>query len=175
MSPKQNGGISRSEKVKSIDKNSEIYKINTAERPPHIVFSERLKDLSGKIVGEEKNPYLAAKKIFTWIDENIPWASAREYSTIDNIPEYAVENKHGDCGIQTLLFMTLARINGIPTRWQSGWMMHPGEVNLHDWCEAYFEGYGWVPVDQSFGLRKSEDEKREIFLFGRNRFLQVYC
>ena len=30
-------------------------------------------------------------------------------------------------------------------------MLHPGEVNLHDWSETYFEGIGWVPTDQSFG------------------------
>ena len=30
-------------------------------------------------------------------------------------------------------------------------MVHPHEQNLHDWGEIYFEGVGWVPVDQSFG------------------------
>ena len=30
-------------------------------------------------------------------------------------------------------------------------MLHPGEKNLHDWAEVYFEGVGWVPVDVSFG------------------------
>ena len=48
--------------------------------------------------------------------------------------------------------MTLCRCKGIPARWQSGLMMHPGSKNLHDWCEVYFEGCGWVPVDQSFGV-----------------------
>ena len=46
----------------------------------------------------------------------------------------------------------MARYAGIPAKWQSGWMLHPDEVNLHDWAEAYFEGIGWVPVDVSFGL-----------------------
>lgn len=31
-------------------------------------------------------------------------------------------------------------------------MMHPKAWNLHDWAEIYFEGIGWVPVDQSFGI-----------------------
>ena len=43
------------------------------------------------------------------------------------------------------------RTLGVPARWESGWMMHPGEVNYHDWAEVYFEGVGWVPVDVSFG------------------------
>ncbi|MGE5399943.1 MAG: transglutaminase-like domain-containing protein [Ignavibacteriales bacterium] len=153
-----------SSKVADYDKLSELYSINTAERPPHIVFSKEIRELSDKIVGKETNPYLKAKLIFKWINDNIPWAGAREYSTLDNIPAYSLENRHGDCGIKTLLFMTLARYNGIPTKWQSGWMMHPVEVNLHDWCEAYFEGYGWVPVDQSFGLQNySDDENIKYF------------
>jgi transglutaminase-like putative cysteine protease len=74
-----------------------------------------------------------------------------------DIPGFVMEQRHGDCGMQTLLFMTLARSVGIPVKWQSGWMLHPGEVNLHDWCEVWYEGIGWVPVDQSFGLQNSPD------------------
>lgn len=152
--------------IKPYDKNSELYKTFTAERPPHIVFTDKIKSLSKEIVGDEKNPYLIAKKIFTWISENIPWAGAREYSTIENISDYCITNKHGDCGIKTLLFMTLCRYNGIPIKWQSGWMLHPGEVNLHDWSEVYFEGYGWVPADQSFGLTDSQDEDVKYYFLG---------
>ncbi|HOW89484.1 MAG TPA: transglutaminase-like domain-containing protein, partial [Elusimicrobiales bacterium] len=131
----------------------------------HIVFTDRVRELSGKIVGGEKNPYLAARKIFAWVSENIPWAGAREYSTIDNIPDYGLSNRHGDCGIQTLVFITLARYNGIPAKWQSGWMLHPGKVNLHDWSEIYLEGYGWVPMDQSFGVLKAGGNDREKFFY----------
>lgn len=152
--------------IKPYDKNSDLYKTFTAERPPHIVFTDKIKNLSKEIVGDEKNPYLIAKKIFTWISENIPWAGAREYSTIENISDYCLTSKHGDCGIKTLLFMTLCRYNGIPVKWQSGWMLHPGEVNLHDWSEVYFEGYGWVPADQSFGLMDSKDEDVKYFYLG---------
>uniref|UniRef100_A0A832G5Y9 Transglutaminase domain-containing protein n=1 Tax=Ignavibacterium album TaxID=591197 RepID=A0A832G5Y9_9BACT len=152
--------------IKPYNKNSGLYKTFTAERPPHIVFSDKIKKLSEEIVGDELNPYLIAKKIFTWISTNIPWAGAREYSTIENISEYCIDRKHGDCGIKTLLFMTLCRYNGIPAKWQSGWMLHPGEVNLHDWCEIYLEGYGWLPVDQSFGLVDSELEDERYFFLG---------
>ena len=152
--------------IEPYNKESDLYKNFTAERAPHIIFTEKIKNLSKEIVGDEKNPYMAAKKIFTWISSNIPWAGAREYSTIENISDYCITNGHGDCGIKTLLFMTLCRYNGIPAKWQSGWMLHPGEINLHDWCEIYFEGYGWVPVDQSFGLVDSELEDEKYFFLG---------
>ena len=156
----------QTELIKPYNKESGLYKNHTKENTPHIVFTDKIKNLSKEIVGDEENPYLIAKKIFTWISANIPWAGAREYSTIENISDYCISRKHGDCGIKTLLFMTLCRFNGIPAKWQSGWMLHPGEVNLHDWCEIYFEGYGWVPVDQSFGLVESENEDEKYFFLG---------
>ncbi|PIQ08899.1 MAG: cysteine protease [Ignavibacteriales bacterium CG18_big_fil_WC_8_21_14_2_50_31_20] len=147
---------------------SDDYKKYTSERLPHIQFTERVKMLSQKIVGDETNPIVKAKKIFKWINDNIPWAGAREYSTIDNISDYCLATGHGDCGIKSLTFITLARYNGIPAKWESGLMLHPDNLNLHDWAEAYFEGIGWVPVDQSFGLTNSEDENVHWFFLGGN-------
>ena len=146
------------EEVLPYDTTSQLFLEFTKERPPHIVFSDEIEALSSQIVGNEKNPVRIVRKIFQWINDNIPWASALEYSTVKCIPGYVLENRHGDCGMQSLLFITLARYNGIPAKWQSGWYMFPVQTNMHDWAEVYYEGTGWVPVDQSFGLIDSEDE-----------------
>jgi hypothetical protein len=152
--------------IKPYDKNSEEYKHYTAERDPHLLFTPSVKALSQQIVGDEKDPYQIAKKIFNYITDHYPWAGAREYSTIENIPDYVIANNHGDCGQVTLLFMVLCRYNGIPARWESGWMLHPGNKNLHDWGQVYFEGPGWVPVDQSFGRQQLEDNNAKEFYLG---------
>lgn len=156
------------EKVMPYNTKSREYKKYTAERDKHIIFTPQMRALAQQIVGDETNPYLQAKRIFRWVNDNFPWASAREYSTIENIPEYVVENGHGDCGQVTLLFMTLCRICGIPTQWQSGFVVHPDSWNLHDWGLIYFEPYGWVPVDQSFGIPTyaDTDAERDYFLGG---------
>ena len=151
------------EHLKPYDTSSAVYKEFTAERPPQIVFTDEIIQLANLILDGETNPLLKTHKIYNWINGSVRWASALEYGTIPNIPEYVLKNQHGDCGMQTLLFMTLARSQGIPVKWQSGWMLHPGEVNLHDWCEVYFEGVGWVPVDQSFGLQNDAGEKVRNF------------
>jgi len=150
----------------SLTLSSDSVKEFTSERPPHIVFTPELKRLSESIVGTERDPLTKARLIFTWISANIPWASALEYSTIPNITAYCIKNRHGDCGIKSLLFMTLCRYNGIPAKWQSGWMLHPVEVNLHDWAEIFLDGYGWVPVDQSFGVQDSADPRVKYFFLG---------
>lgn len=138
------------EDVKPYDKESELYKKYTAERKTHVIFTPAIKELADSIVGTESNPHKKFLKIFKYIADNYPWGSAREYSTIENIPEYVMNIKHGDCGQVSLLLITMCRYSGIPAKWQSGWMLHPGKVNLHDWAEVYFEGIGWIPVDQSF-------------------------
>jgi len=151
------------EQIKPYKTEGELYKEFTAERLPQIVFSPEIRKLAGRILAGETNPLLKVRKLYKWINDSIRWASALEYSTFTNIPHYVLANHHGDCGMQTLLFMSLARSQGIPAKWQSGWMLHPREVNLHDWCEVYYEGVGWVPVDQSFGLQNSNDEKVRSF------------
>lgn len=135
------------------------------EQPPHLVFSPEIRRLSKEIVGDETNPYLKARRIFQWIDGHIPWAGAREYSTLECLPHYALTNQHGDCGIQTMLFMVLCRLNGIPARWESGWVTGESS-NMHDWCQIFLEPYGWMPVDASFGLVPSSNERERWFFLG---------
>ena len=58
------------------------------ERAPHIVFTDAIRRFSREVVGQETNPYRIAQKLFAAVDR-IPWAGAREYSTITNISDYA--------------------------------------------------------------------------------------
>jgi hypothetical protein len=133
------------------------------EEAPHMLFTPELRKLSREIVGEETNPVVIARKLFAWVDTNVTWASAREYSTVPSLSMYPFENRHGDCGMQTLLFMTLCRLNGIPARWQSGWEFRPPDQSMHDWGMIYFEPYGWVPMDVTYGLRDTANEAMKYF------------
>ena len=154
-------------KILPYDRNSDLYKKYTAEQLPDICFTENIRHITDSITGSEEKPFEILKKIYYWIDENIPWAGSLEYSTMPNIPEYVLRNRRGDCGMQTFLLMSMLRYKGIPVRWQSGWMMPPENENLHDWCEVYFEGPGWIPVDMSYGLQYSCDRKiREFYISG---------
>ena len=145
--------------IKPYDKDSEIYRKYTEFQTPHIV---RLDDLAKEIVGEETNPFRQSELVFNYIVKHYPWAGAREYSTIPCIPQYVIEQRHGDCGQVALLYISLMRTLGVPARWESGWMLHPNEKNLHDWAEVYFEGVGWVPIDVSFGRYTNADDNRVV-------------
>ena len=142
--------------LKPYDKTSETY-VRYTRLPdgPHIVDMAKL---AHEIVGDETEPFAQSELVYDYIINRYPWAGAREYSTLSCIPQYVVDEGHGDCGQVSLLYISLMRSLGVPARWESGWMLHHGEVNLHDWAEVYFEGVGWVPVDVSFGRYTSSDD-----------------
>jgi len=150
------------------DREGELFKTYTAERIPHLQFSEQLQTLTDRITKDAATPVEILQACYRYIALHYPWASALEYSTIADIPRYVIENRKGDCGQVALLLIDMLRYKGIPARWQSGWMLHPGEVNLHDWAECYFEGPGWIPVDMSFGRGEEIPSKpgREFFMSG---------
>lgn len=137
-----------------------------AERAPHVVFTDAMRLFSAQVVGDETNPYLIARRLFDAVDR-IPWAGAREYSTITNLGDYALKAGHADCGQQTLLLITLLRLNGIPARWQSGWIFSDaGYDNMHDWGWLYLAPYGWLPMDVTFGRLAGDDPALEHFYLG---------
>ena len=136
------------------------------ERPPHIVFTPAMRAFSREVVGDETDKRRIARKLFAAVDR-IPWAGALEYSTIPNISDYALHAGHADCGQQTLLLMTLLRLNGIPARWQSGMVFSDGDYdNLHDWGWMYLEPEGWIPMDVTTGRLQSADARVADFYLG---------
>ena len=160
--------------VRPCDPNDPAVKGFTGEAP-HVVFTPEMRALSKKIVGDETNPCLKAKKCFDWIAQNIKYSYAIEYSTIRNISDYCRTKGYGDCGQEAMLFITLCRLNGVPARWQSAWNTFPGDKDIHDWTEIYLAPYGWVPVDPYMGLwamryanTLTAEQRRQIrdFYFG---------
>lgn len=144
------------------------FALYTQEKLPHVVTHGKVKNLAESIVEGKTLIYDKALLLFDWMSDHLKWASAREYSTIACIPEYVLNVMHGDCGQVTLLYMSLCRSVGIPVRWQSGFMLHTGYENLHDWCEVYFPGVGWRSIDVSFGRQDwSSNVAIKYFYFGQ--------
>ncbi|HEX4794538.1 MAG TPA: transglutaminase domain-containing protein [Humisphaera sp.] len=139
---------------------------NLNQRPPHILFTPELQKTVAEVVGAETNPLIKARRIFSWVDANIAYNAEVEYSTIRSLSGKALASRRGDCGVQTMLFIAMCRCAGVPARWQSGWETKPLDWNMHDWAEIYVEPWGWLPVDASYGRRKSDDPEVREFYFG---------
>lgn len=137
----------------------------TAERLPHIPITPAIRALAADITAGQTNPLAKARAIFKWIDDNIVYAFQEEYCLIPSIGQGVLAARRGDCGVQAMAFIMLARAAGIPARWQSGHRAGPEELRMHDWCEFYVEPWGWLPCDPSDGMQKSEDpEVRDFYL-----------
>jgi transglutaminase-like putative cysteine protease len=167
------------EKIQPYAPNDEAVKKYTGEAP-HVVFTPEIKALSAKIVGNETNPMLKAKKIYDWLSDNLQYSYSLEYSTMRNISDYTRSHCYGDCGQQALLFITLCRYNGVPARWQAGWNLFPKATSNHDWAEMYFAPYGWMPVDPYVGnyamryattlTREQRIEIRDFYFGGLDQY-----
>ncbi len=152
--------------VKPYDKDSTAYRENTAERPPHIAFTPELRAKVDEVVAGEQNPLLRALSIYRWVVQNMKYCAEMEYSTIPSISQKAFTTLKGDCGVQSLLFITMCRAAGIPARWRSGWETEPGGSNMHDWAEFYVAPWGWLPADASYGLQEHKDPAVQEFYCG---------
>jgi len=137
-----------------------------APRPPHILFTPRMKEAVAQVVGDKTNPLAKARKIFHYVDSKMRYCAEEEYCLIPSFSTKALTSLKGDCGIQGTLFITMCRAAGIPARWQSGWETKPINWNMHDWAEFYVEPWGWLPADPSYGLQKSDREDIREFYFG---------
>lgn len=153
-------------KVKPYDTDGDLYRQYTAEREPHLLLTPEIRAAASEAVGEENNPYLKARKIFDWIQRNITYAYMLEYSTVPNLSQWCLKYGHGDCGVQSLLYIAMCRAEGMPARWQSGWSAEPDNDGMHDWSEIYIKPFGWLRVDPSRGYLNSDDEAVRWFHFG---------
>lgn len=79
---------------------------------------------------------------------------------------WACESKRGNCTDFHSLFASMARSQGIPTRFEIGFPLpadkHEAEIpGYHCWSDFYLEGKGWIPVDISEAWK--HQEKKDYF------------
>ena len=139
----------------------------TSEQYPHIRFTPTVRALAEEIRGEETDPLRLAKRVYDWICHNVRYSYVRDYLLIENIPEFVMVNRYGDCGTMALVFITLCRAMGIPAKWQSGSSCRPDGIGSHDWAMFYVAPYGWLYCDPSYGVGayKSRNETRRAHYF----------
>ena len=81
---------------------------------------------------------------------------------VTDVADYFLfELRRGYCDYYATAFVTLARLNGLPTRFATGfsegswdpdngiWIITEGDA--HSWPEVYFPTYGWIPFEPTAG------------------------
>ena len=122
-----------------------------AQLPPHIVFTPYLRALHAEIAGGEADALRLARRFYDFVTTQVNYSFMRPYFLLESGAEFTAVNLRGDCGLQSLLFIALCRLSGIPARWQSGLCAQPDDVGSHDWSQFYLAPYGWLFADCSMG------------------------
>lgn len=94
-----------------------------------------------------ESPEMTASAIYEWLTENIYYSG---YSSRERDAAYTIRERRGDCTEYMYLAMALARLNGIPARGVSGYILEPGSAfeadGLHNWAEVLIDGV-WEILD----------------------------
>jgi len=162
--------------VGEYDTGSDFYKVYTASRGNTEITPE-ISETAHQVVGDETNPYLAAKKLYDYVVGNVYYGHLPHLAMWPRgEPEsvYVHEQRVGDCGAQCIYFTALCRAVGIPCRTTGGWQLIAGDFASHMWAEFYLPNYGWIPADTSVAqipdyipdLSEEENKEFKDFLFG---------
>ena len=150
---------------------AEIRETYTADGSRLRIHSPYIQETVKKVVGDEKNPYWIARKIYDFIIDSV------EYEMVGgwDVPEVVLKRGTGSCSEYTFLFVALCRAAGLPARYQGGIVVRGDDASIdeafHRWAQIFLPGYGWVPVDASRGDAESPADQARAFGELKNRFL----
>lgn len=124
----------------------------------YVVIDDSIRQLADQIAGDEKNPVLAARKIYDWVLRNIDYwvkdPKTKKASPVGSTT-YCLIFRTGNCTDFESLWTSLARAKGIQTRIVYGSFFKPEfdgqnqDQSYHCWAQFYAPGLGWVPHDVS--------------------------
>jgi transglutaminase-like putative cysteine protease len=110
-------------------------------------------------------PFEKAKDIYGYVFRTMRYDKTGEgWGHGDTL--WACDSKHGNCTDFHSVFISMARAEKIPARFQIGFPIpadkHSAEIpGYHCWAEFYLDGTGWVPVDISEAWK--HQEKHDYF------------
>ncbi|KKL64055.1 hypothetical protein LCGC14_2168860, partial [marine sediment metagenome] len=175
------------------DTTDEIFKFYNNQTEPYYERDDlSLIELSNNLVNPDDNPIEKAEKISNWISNNIDYNVNMPSQEMGAL--WAYNNLEGDCSEYSSLMITLLRIQEIPARKVSGflisndlaikpqvgdeWTFHASESssNLigHAWVEYYVPNIGWIACDPTWNYFNQIDYLRLNLNVGANFFFPPY-
>lgn len=144
--------------------------------------------LSDSIVSPSDNPIEKAEKIYNWVSNNIDYRGDLD---VEKGALWAYNNLEGDCSEFSSLMITLLRIQNIPARKITGFLVSnnpslrpkpgdtwsfdatestPAEIMGHAWVEYYVPDIGWIACDPTWDYFNRIDYLRFNLNVGANFF-----
>lgn len=124
-----------------------------------------------KSIGDEKNPYRIARKIFNYLIDNMYYEMVGGWNTAPTV----LERGNGSCSEYTFVYISMCRAAGLPARYVGSVVVRGDDASMddvfHRWAEVYLPNFGWIPVDPSGGDNRWPRDQAEYFGHLSNRFL----
>jgi len=124
-----------------------------------------------KTIGDEKNYYWKARKLYDFLLENMYYELAGGWNTAPTV----IKRGNGSCSEYTFSIISLCRAAGIPIRYVGSIVIRGDDASwddvYHRWAQIYMPGYGWIDVDASRGDKEWPADQGRAFGGFSNAFL----
>ena len=126
----------------------------------------RMKELADQNTRGKQGTVARAHALYDYVFETVRYdKSGTGWGRGDSL--WVCDSKHGNCTDFHSLFISMARAEGIPARFEIGFPLPPASEGsipgYHCWAEFYVNGPGWVPVDISEAWK---DPHKHDYFFG---------
>ena len=150
---------------------NDIKSLYTANGTKYQTDDPYIQDLAKKIVGDEKNPYWIARKIFDHVRNTLEYKLEGGWNTAPVV----LKRGTGSCSEYTFSFIALCRAAGLPARYVGSVVVRGDDASLddvlHRWPEVYLPNYGWIPIDPQGGDKPLPRDRAMNIGHLSNRFL----
>lgn len=133
----------------------------------------RVRDLALEITDGIENPYEKAKAIESYLRTNYPYdLNVPSPPSEQDVTDYFLfDLRRGYCDYYATAMVVLARVNGLPARFVSGYTSGTydapnaqyviRELNAHSWVEIYFPEIGWVEFEPTASEPEIQRQREE--------------
>ncbi len=143
----------------------------TANGSKYCIDDPYIQKIAKEIVGDERNPYRIARRIFDYIRTTLEYKLEGGW----NVAPVVLQRGTGSCSEYSFSFIALCRAAGLPARYVGAVVVRGDDASLdeyfHRWPEVYLPNYGWVPVDPQGGDKDLARDRANSIGRLSNRFL----
>lgn len=150
---------------------ADIKEAYTSNESKYQLEDEFIQKKAKEIVGDEQNPYWAARKIFDYVRNTLEYKLEGGW----NVAPVVLQRGTGSCSEYTFSFIALCRAAGIPARYVGAIVVRGDDASFddvfHRWPEIYLPNYGWIPIDPQGGDKEIPRDRAMNIGHLSNRFL----
>jgi transglutaminase-like putative cysteine protease len=118
----------------------------------------RLRDLAARLAAGAPDPAARVARTLAFLQGEYAYSlRVGRFRSVQPVAEFLFEKKQGWCQYFASAAALLLRLQGVPTRYVSGFQVRPGlwrgghyvvrEADAHAWIEAWLPGRGWMEAD----------------------------